>query len=371
MHAIRMMLSGKHPIHGLPFDGEVPNRLRQEWTAMSRRARFQRVRKALQRDLLVLATGQAGRCVDRAPPGVLKVLWIYNWTTLGDSIMDLSARFSVPAQIELDLCIAPALAALYAADTRFAHVFGRLDDAARHYDFIMIHELTGRVMRQKRRRWRAVPFAAVLNSFIGELVARPAFVDARLRHLFGQPRHAAPSPRLALGDPAAPSGDCFDVAVVLGSGDRRRGFPHWNDALHRVLAGWPAHLPRLRFRLLGSDNAMAELATLSDTIRQSHGEDLVGRTSLLEAAHTIRDCDAFLGPDGGLMHIAVAAGKPGLALFAGIDPSLRLPEATSLRSLFAPRALADLEVQAVADAFIAACTANRGGDLRRGRGSEA
>src|ERR1700690_2849640 len=135
MYAIRMMLRGKHPIHGLPFDGDVPNRLRDEWKAMPLRARFQRLRKALQRDLGMLAAGQAGLCVERAPAGTRKVLWIYNWTTLGDSIMDLPARFGVPDGVELDLCIPPALAGLYLGDARFAHVRTRLEDCAQDYDF--------------------------------------------------------------------------------------------------------------------------------------------------------------------------------------------------------------------------------------------
>ncbi len=355
MYAIRMMLRGKHPIHGLPFDGDVPNRLRDEWKAMPRLARFQRLRKALQRDLHMLVAGQAGLCVERAPPGTRKVLWIYNWTTLGDSIMDLSARFGVPAGIQLDLCIAPVLAELYVADTRFAHVYTRLEDCPQDYDFVLIHELSARTLREKRQRLRCVPFAPVLNPFIGEQFARPAFVDARLRHLFGEPRAAAPTPRLSLGEAPARTGESFDIAVVLGARDPRRSFPHWNETLHAVLAGWPGHWPRPRFRLLGSDNASAELETLSQDLRERHGEDRVGRTSLMEAVRAIRDSDAFLGTDGGLMHVAAAAGKPGLALFVAVDPLLRLPPPTRLRWLLAPGAMADLAAQEVARAFIAAC----------------
>ncbi len=358
-----MMLRGKHPVHGLPFDGGVPNRLREEWLAMPRPARFRRMRKVLQRDLLMLATGQASACLDRVPRGARKVLWIYNWTTLGDSIMDLSARFGVPAGVELDLCIAPALAELYAVEPGFARVFTRLEDAAHDYDFILIHELTGQALREKRRRWRAVPFAPLLNHCIGEQFARAAFVDARVRQLFGQTRTESPSPRLSLGEPVRSGSERFDIAVVLGAGDPRRAFPHWNDTLHAVLANWPKHLPRPHFRLLGSDNARGDLASLSETIRERDGEDRVARTSLMEAVRTIRDADAFLGPDGGLMHVAAAAGKPGLALFAEIDPSLRLAPQTCLRSLLAPRVMADLDAREVADAFIAACVSAADGAL--------
>lgn len=357
MYGLRMLLRGKHPIHGLPFPGPVPNRLREEWEAMPRRDRSRRLRKVFQRDLAILATGQAGLCVERVPLAARKVLWLYNWTTLGDSIMDLAARFSVPGQIQLDLCITPALAALYAADARFANVYTRVDDCPQDFDFVLLHELSTHSLRDKRRRFRRVPFAPMLNYIIGEQFDRAAFADARLRHLFGQPGAAAPTPALHLGASPARPANRFDIALALGARDPRRRFPHWNAALLAILRLWPAGRPVPRFRLLGSDNAADDLASLSHGLLAGYAENLVGRTSLIDAAHVVRDCDAFLGTDGGLMHVATALGKPGLALFAGIEPGLRLPAGASLRSLFAQRAMADHSAAAIAEAFVAACAA--------------
>ena len=365
MYAFRMMLRGRHPIHGLPFDrGDVPNRLHDEWRAMPLRARFSRLRRALQRDLLMLAIGQSGLCVERVPPGTRKVLWVYNWTTLGDAIMDLSARFAVPADIELDLCIAPALAGLFARDARFRHVYTRLDECPQDVDFVLIHEPSGRTLRAKRERLREVPFAPVLNSFIGEHFARAAFVDARLRHLFRLTPGPLPAPTLSLGESPARTDGPFDIAVVLGAGDPRRRFPHWNETLHAVLDAWPRDRPVPRFRLLGSDNARADVESLAQDVREQHGEDRVGQTSLMEAIQVVRDSDAFLGTDGGLMHVAAALGKPGLALFVEIDPGLRLPASSPLRGLLAPRTLAELNADDVARAFIDACISAPAGGLR-------
>jgi hypothetical protein len=95
MYGFRMLSRGKHPVYGLPFEGDVLNRLQDEWNDSPHGERRKRLRKVFQRDLGMLLTGQASWCVDRAPTTTRKVLWLYNWTTLGDSIMDLSARSSI------------------------------------------------------------------------------------------------------------------------------------------------------------------------------------------------------------------------------------------------------------------------------------
>ncbi len=354
MHGIRMWRRGRHPVHGLPFEAVVPNQLGDEWRAMALARRFGSMRKVLQRDLLMLGIGQAGLCVERVPDGTRKVLWFYNWSTLGDSVMDLSARFSIPAAIRLDLCIAAPLAELYRSDLRFGRVFEHLADCDRDYDFVLVHALSTESLIGKRRHLRRVPFAPVLNYSMGEHFARAAFVDARVRHLFQQPQAPAPTPSLNLGEPSASSGETFDVAVALGARDSRRAFPHWNATLRKILACWPNAGPPLRFRLLGSANASAELATLSEAVRE-RSEDLVAGTTLTEAAHAVRDCAAFLGTDGGLMHIAAALGKPGLALFTQIDPSMRVAAGVPMRSLVGDPTMADLSADTVAAAFLAAC----------------
>ncbi len=355
MYAIRMMLRGKHPVHGLPFDGSILHRLGEEWRAMPFFRRARRLRKALQRDLGMLASGQARLCVERAPPGVRRVLWVYNWTTLGDSIMDLAARFSIPEGIEVDLCITPALADLFTGDSRFARVLTSLDEADAAYDFVLIHELMSATLKEKRQRMGAVPFAAILNYAIGEHFARTQFVDARIRHLFGLAAAPAPRPYLPLGPSDTSARSTFDVVVALGARDPRRRFPHWGAALDALLLLWPSSRPRLRFILLGNEDARGDTLDFSEAVRRQ-STDRIGRTPLLEAARTIRDSDAFLGADGGLMHIAAAADRPGLALFTAIDPSMRLPADAALQALVAEPTMAQLPAAQVAAAFVAACS---------------
>ena len=348
-----MRLKGKHPIHGLPFDaGEVASRMDEEFRALPRGKRWQLMRKVVQREALMLATGQAWLCRDRAPREVLKLLWIYNWTTLGDSIMDLTARFSLPEHVQADLCITPALAQLYLHDTRFRHVYASIEDCAQDYDFVLLHALTGKALRGMRQHVSGTPFAPMIGYVNGEQFARLPFADARLRYLFRLPAAAPPAPALGLGPRQRPAGDRFEIAVGLGARDARRSYPHWGDALRGVLARWPAELAPPLFRLLGVANASGERTAIGATFIANHCVDHVDRLSLIETARTIRDSDAFLGTDGGLMHVAAATRVPGLALFTVIDPRMRLAEDSSIQFLTTDRAMADFAPAEVAKAFV-------------------
>ena len=350
MYGIRMLRGGKHPIHGLPFSGSVHNRLKEEWRAKLFRRRWRMMRKALQRDLGMFLSGQSGLCVERAPAAAQKVLWLFNWTTLGDSVMDLAARDSIPTHVQLDLCIAPALAGLYAGEPRFGAVFSRIEDCDGDYDFVLIHELSSQSLAEKRRRLPAVPFAPVLNYMIGEHFDRAAFVDARIRHLFELPAAPPPVPRLRGDPPPAGSQASFQVAVALGARDPRRAFASWDAVLRELLATWPADRRPLRFLLLGTVGAGHDLAGLcADVLR--HCDANVGKTSIVEAAALIRGCAAFIGPDGGLMHVAAAMGIPGVGLFTQIDPTMRLAAGSSIAAVVGSASMADIAAASVTSAF--------------------
>ena len=62
---------------------------------------------------------------------------------------------------------------------------------------------------------------------------------------------------------------------------------------------------------------------------------------------------AFCGADGGLMHIALAFAKPGVALFADIEPVWRLLPGAALQTLFSPTDINQLNSMAVAQLFLA------------------
>ena len=78
----------------------------------------------------------------------------------------------------------------------------------------------------------------------------------------------------------------------------------------------------------------------------------VRTTTLPALAKGLAACDAFVGADGGAMHVAAALGKPVVALFGDSDATLWRPWGVPQRVLqAASRDVADVSVEAVRAAF--------------------
>jgi ADP-heptose:LPS heptosyltransferase len=105
-------------------------------------------------------------------------------------------------------------------------------------------------------------------------------------------------------------------------------------------AGWRVAL----FGGPGDDaKAQALIAALPDALK------VFGEPDLLAVAASLKCCDAFIGNDSGLSHLASAIGLPTLALFGPSDPIRYAP--FGAHYLQAPdRDIARLDVAEVADA---------------------
>nr|WP_306469718.1 glycosyltransferase family 9 protein [Oscillatoria laete-virens] len=90
------------------------------------------------------------------------------------------------------------------------------------------------------------------------------------------------------------------------------------------LSGFAAvikQMPDVKFVLIGEKSSLPE----SRCLESPNVVNLVGRTSLVELAGVIRSGAALLTNDSGPMHLAVALGKPVIALFGASDPDLTGP----------------------------------------------
>ncbi len=330
------------PLYRLPFEAPIANALRADFAALPPSRRRQAVRKLWQREGLLRWTGQSKLLEpEAAAGGVRRVLWITTWTTVGDAILDLAARSLVPPSIELELCIAPALAPLFAHDARFARV--HLDPAAcgAGFDLVLLDVLSTASIRLKARHFSGVPFATLRGHLLGESFDRAAFADRRVRQLFGLGLGAVVAPWLTLGSdgrvdvrPAEPAS--FRLGVPLGARVAEKRYPHWPAALARIAAGWPRPERPPRFVLLGhGPDAEADVAAFDAGFLARHATLAIDRHgSLADAARALAGCDAFLGVDGGLMHVAVALGVPGLAVFARqVDPAWFLRPGSGMTAL--------------------------------------
>jgi len=332
----------------LPADLAQPvsSGLLAEFRAMPLGKRVQLYRKVALRELSLRLSGQTRLLRESVPHDTRRLLWWYSWPTIGDSLMDLSARGLIPASIHVDLLIAPSLAPLYATDPRFDRVFTRAEDVPPGHDFLLVHHLGTEQIRGKLRFWPSLPFAHVRGHINGEMFARVPFIHARFRQLFGLPEAPPQPPTLSLMPTS--SGDRVEVsvAVALGARDPRRSVDFWPGLLVAIAERFAARGWRVRWQLFGSDNAQEDRARLPVEVL-NQADDHVARLSLLQTAQRIAGCDAFVGPDGGLMHIAAASRLPGAALFTTVAPEYRLLPESSLRPWRLP-----VTVSAVADALV-------------------
>ena len=343
------------PFFDDPGAHRVQHDLVQEYTHWPMRRRRTEYRKAALRQLLLWATGQWRLQRRRVPASARRILWIYDWTTLGDSLMDLSPRSRIPPHITLDLLIAPQLADVYRHDPRFAAVHTTPGTCTAAYDALLLHSLSTRSLQAKRRAFRRLPFVCVMPTVPGEqLYNRIELANLRIETVFQLPAAGPVQPSLHLGHTPAPALDAgrTHVAVLLGARDARRSLGCWPQLLGTLQQRWPAQQPAPLFHLLGNGSARQDRDSLPAAWRQAHCMDWVD-APLLDTAALISQCQQFLGPDGGLMHVAIALGRPGLALFTGVDPRLRLLPGTAMATLFTPDGLHSLAVDTIAKRFLA------------------
>lgn len=323
-----------------------------------------RVLKALKRELLLYLTGQKWRQVTRIPPEVQRILWVYDWNDgIGDSIMGLSPRFAFPGEITVDLCITKGPAELFEGDTRFRRIYRRIEECPPDYDFILLQRLGSASIRRKQRHYPRQPFAIMANRPDGEPYdAFFDFVTHRVAQLFGSPVQPPHPPRISPAVTAGIIPQAGHIAVALGGWD---GGAHWKEKRRRwqdlpgllaaLIQSWPSAAPAPHFVLIGSGpSAQKDLAAIPAGFVDRHCTVRLDLPNLAEAAREIQRCAFFLGADGGLMHLAAALGKPGVALFVEIRPEWFLLPDNPLTPLYAAEAMADIPQAEIVAAFLAA-----------------
>lgn len=337
----------------MPFDDAIANDLEAEFREQPFGRRFQARRKALARDAMLAVTGQSRLHLARVPAATRRLLWIYTWTTVGDAILDLAPRDLVPAGVGLELLIAPHLAPLFTGDRRFSAIHVDVADCDPGTDFVLLDSLRTSSLRLKSRHFRAVPFATMRGHQAGERFDRAAFADLRLRQLFGLDGGEVELPRLDVsrGDVSQRS----RIGLALGARVPRKLYPHWPAALEALVARRPGmRSGDADIVLLGQGESARMQARPVQAALARIGVPCVSMIDSGDLGKTARDiasCSAFLGVDGGLMHVAVAVGTPGLALFTRVDPHWFLRPGSTMAALARDSELAEISPEDVAAAF--------------------
>ena len=133
------------------------------------------------------------------------------------------------------------------------------------------------------------------------------------------------------------------LAVHPGSGSESKNWPeeHWQELLKRIETetNW-------RVLIVGGEAEEARLQRLA-TLIPIQRLNVALRQPLTELAGRLSSCDAFLGHDSGITHLAAAAGVPGIALWAETNSNIWRPQSDKFELLSNERGLAHLPLDLV------------------------
>ena len=324
--------------------------------------------RAIRREIVYRLSGQERYRIDRLCDGCRRGLWMYfGVPQIGDALMDLAPRsLFADAGVEVDLVTDPNLTDLFRADPWFARVLpdpSAIGNAT--YDFVIVPSHKHRSLKMKQRHLARHPWFSLHARFTGPEFHRGEFAARRIADFLA----LAPAAK-ALAWHARQKLRCPDeqdlglrlpdlapntIALALGGVDTRRRYSHWLEVVRQLsLAGFGDLV------LLGSENgtsAAREIVQHGDFPGRIH--DFVGKTRLGACQLLLSRCALAIAADGGLMHLAVAAGTPVVSLFQGnILPQWRLSAVDSGLAIVSPTQdvsdIAPLQVAATARKVLAA-----------------
>jgi heptosyltransferase-2 len=191
------------------------------------------------------------------------------------------------------------------------------------------------------------------------IVTRPAKLDgsahasvqlARPLAVLGLTSEVAPARLFPSTDDRAaaalllPSHPGTVIAIHVGSGSASKNWPiaSWIALGERLLRNRDAHLVAI-----GGEADEAQIAKLRDAFAGRPISYVVNQPLPVVAA-VIARCEAFIGHDSGISHIAAAVGAKSILLFGATDPGVWAPQSSNVRVLrAASRAMDDIAVEDV------------------------
>lgn len=322
------------------------------------------VSRRARRWLWLAVNGQLGLERSRIAASDRRILWIHSgMPQVGDSLMDLACRELLRGSgRRIDLLIDPHLVPLYASDEVFAHAYGDPTEAAGNdYDLAVVLGASSHNLREKLGHFRRMPYVNLQGYYTGPEFQRTLFGYFRLAQLLGggvdeAAIRASARPSMTVSDAARAAVAALGlpprfVALAVGG---VRGF--------RTYAHWPAVVAALRqagveetIVLLGAANGLAA----RDAILAGSGAtaivDRVDRHPLPEVFEILRRSTLAACADGGLLHVAHAAGTATVSLFAErIEPEYRLTPANRSHAFYAATEVSEIAPARVAEAIAGA-----------------
>ena len=156
---------------------------------------------------------------------------------------------------------------------------------------------------------------------------------------------ADPIPRLPLApsSPGSPSSTLNHLALHPGSGSDRKNWPeaNWAELLQHLV-----NFTSFSLFLIGGEAEGERLQRLAAALPPARAR-VAQSLPLAELARQLARCDAFIGHDSGISHLAAAVGLPGLVLWADTAEEIWRPPSERVIVLRHPAGLARLPVEKV------------------------
>lgn len=268
--------------------------------------------------------------VEKIAPQYERILWI-QWVDsyLGDSLMDLSSRVLL-ADKKIDLLTKKYTANIFKDDPIFQRIFTNSSQCnPDDYDLLIIDSYRERSLKSFIGQFSHVPHVSLFGYYNVDNFNRLYFSFYRLNQLLSHPyseRHikdiAKPLlPITAIDEIAVNKLSLPDkfITVAIGGVWKERTFHSWHSVIERVISRNIAK----KVVLVGVEDAKEE----ASLICKKHPDkviSVVGKCTFNQTAQVINKSILLACADGGLMHAANAVRTPVVALFHGLDPSVRL-----------------------------------------------
>ncbi len=135
----------------------------------------------------------------------------------------------------------------------------------------------------------------------------------------------------------------FWLAVHPGSGSETKNWPlpKWKDLINRLI-----EFERIRILLVGGEAEGDRLDLLSSMIPEKKIE-LARNLPLKDLALRMNKCDAFIGHDSGITHLAAALGLQGIALWSHSSLDLWKPRSDKFKVIKYPGGISNISVDEV------------------------
>ena len=126
--------------------------------------------------------------------------------------------------------------------------------------------------------------------------------------------------------------------------------------IRSIDAGWPKSHAKPKFVIIGcGEHAIEAASSIARHVPPERIDSRIGLPDLRKAADVIGRSSFFLGADGGLMHIAAALKKPGVAIFCEIRPEWRLHARSKMRAIFSECDINQIPTEKISGEVIRYC----------------